>query len=94
MGFGVAAIGQLSSFDHAGMQPSERPLQFGTCRKGNSHNSALCGAPHKADYVDRTIMWNGGRRYAPNAGMSGVTRILATHNQSVFRKAIKESGAR
>lgn len=41
MGFGVAAIGQLSSFDHAGMQPSERPLQFGTCRKGNSHNSAL-----------------------------------------------------
>ena len=30
MGFGVAAIGQLSSFDHAGMQPSERPLQFET----------------------------------------------------------------
>jgi hypothetical protein len=28
-----------------------------------------------ADYVDRTIMWNGVRGYAPNAGMPGMTRI-------------------
>ncbi len=34
----------------------ERPLFFETSRRANSHKSALCGAPHKADYVDHVIM--------------------------------------
>ena len=51
-------IGQLPPFDDSGKQPSERLLYFEICLRANSHNSALCGALHKADYVDRTIMWN------------------------------------
>lgn len=30
-----------------------------------------------ADYVDRTIMWNMARVYAPYAGMLGMTRIYS-----------------
>jgi hypothetical protein len=41
LGLRLAAIGQLLPFDDSGEQPSERPLYFETCRKVNSHFSAL-----------------------------------------------------
>ena len=37
--------------------------------------SALCGAPHKADYVDTPIMWSRCANREPTAGMERLTRI-------------------
>jgi len=34
-------IGQLPPFDPSGKELSERPLYFGTWRKGNSHNTVF-----------------------------------------------------
>ena len=37
------------------VSPTEGDLQF---RESQDRCSALCGAPHKADYVDASIMWS------------------------------------
>jgi len=37
----MAVFGHLPPLDDSGKQPSERPLYIGTCRKANSHNSAI-----------------------------------------------------
>jgi hypothetical protein len=54
----MSSDGNLPLRDDSGKQPFKRRLYPENCRKANSHSSALCGALHKADYVDRTIMWN------------------------------------
>jgi len=40
---------ELPPLDDSGKLLPGRLLYLGTCRRANSHNSALCGAPHKAD---------------------------------------------
>ena len=55
--------------------PFKRLLHSESCPMIETGFSALCGTPHKADYVDRTIMRNGDCGYAPNDDMPGMTRI-------------------
>jgi hypothetical protein len=48
-------------------------IQF---RNLSGSRSALCGAPHKADYAERLIMWSSELNRGPTAGWQRLVRIL------------------
>ena len=56
-GSSICAFGHEPPVADPPEQSFEWLLDFETCRLGYACNSALWSAPHKADYVDRTIMW-------------------------------------
>lgn len=42
----MAVCGQLPPFDASGNQPFHWPVYFQSCRKANSHSSALAAVEH------------------------------------------------
>ena len=70
----MSAACPLLPFESVEVQRPVSDLSGRTSSKLTENYSVLCGAPHKADYVDRTIMWT---TRMGKSGMGYVVRVFS-----------------